>query len=209
VEPEPESDPHPGVVPESARRANGRLNAFGPGRHDAGVAEKASDRIAWAVEILDVGPDDRILEVGCGHGVAVSLVCEHLDRGRITAVDRSPKMIEMARTRNRAWGGRARFVTARIEDADLGDETYDRVFAVHVSAPPGPGRPWKSFVNVLRQVAGSTCSARRRDGSDRATPSGSAPSWLRRSEERASVEEVLVETVGNGLVSGVIARGSR
>jgi SAM-dependent methyltransferase len=105
------------------------------------VAEKASDRIAWAVEILDVGPDDRILEVGCGHGVAVSLVCEHLDRGRITAVDRSPKMIEMARTRNRAWGGRARFVTARIEDADLGDETYDRVFAVHVSAPHGPGRP--------------------------------------------------------------------
>jgi Methyltransferase domain len=173
------------------------------------VAEKASDRIAWAVEILDVGPDDRILEVGCGHGVAVSLVCEHLDRGRITAVDRSPKMIEMARTRNRAWGaGRASSpLGSRMQTSGMRPTTGS---SRSTSPPPmDPGGPWKSFVNVLRQVAGSTCSARRRDGSDRATPSGSAPSWLRRSEERASVEEVLVETVGNGLVSGVIARGSR
>jgi cyclopropane fatty-acyl-phospholipid synthase-like methyltransferase len=54
------------------------------------VATKASDRIAWAVDVLDVAPGDRILEVGCGHGVAVSLICERLDSGRITALDCSP-----------------------------------------------------------------------------------------------------------------------
>jgi hypothetical protein len=107
-------------------------------------------------------------------------------------------------------GGRARFVTARIEDADLGDETYDRVFAVHVSALHGPGRP----LEVVRE---------------RLAPGGrlylfsQAPGWKRpRHAERFGaelaatlgragfpVEEVLVETVGNGFVSGVIARGSR
>ena len=66
------------------------------------MATNASGRLRWAVELLEVAPGNRILKVGCGHGVAVSLVCERLESGRITAADRSPTMIEMARRRNRA-----------------------------------------------------------------------------------------------------------
>jgi SAM-dependent methyltransferase len=100
----------------------------------ATVAGKASERLRWAVETLNVDPDDRILEVGCGHGVAVSLVCDRLDGGRITAVDRSRKMVAAATKRNREHAGKVRFVTASIEHADLGDEAYDKAFAVHVAA---------------------------------------------------------------------------
>ena len=33
------------------------------------MAGKASERFVWAVDTLEVRPADRLLEVGCGHGV--------------------------------------------------------------------------------------------------------------------------------------------
>ena len=61
------------------------------------MAGKPSERFVWAVDTLAPDPADRVLEVGCGHGVAVSLVCAQLTSGRITAIDRSTKMIEWPR----------------------------------------------------------------------------------------------------------------
>src|ERR671925_213141 len=100
------------------------------------MAGKASDRFVWAVDTLEVRPADRLLEVGCGHGVAVSLVCEKPTTGTITAIDRSPKMIEMATRRNREHveAGRAVLEAVALEDADLGDRHFDKVFAFNVAS---------------------------------------------------------------------------
>jgi SAM-dependent methyltransferase len=102
---------------------------------EPGSASKASERFVWAVDTLAVRPTDRLLEVGCGHGVAVSLVCERLTTGTITAIDRSPKMIEMATRRNRGHvdAGRAALEPIALEDADLGDRRFDKVFAFNVA----------------------------------------------------------------------------
>jgi SAM-dependent methyltransferase len=99
------------------------------------MAGKASERFVWAVDTLKVGSADRLLEVGCGHGVAVSLVCERLTTGTIAAIDRSPKMIEMATRRNREHidAGRAVLKAVALEDADLGDRRFDKVFAFNVA----------------------------------------------------------------------------
>jgi precorrin-6B methylase 2 len=53
-------------------------------------------RVLWAVETLAVEPDDQLLEIGCCGGVAVSLICERLRKGTITAIDRSSTMVERA-----------------------------------------------------------------------------------------------------------------
>lgn len=79
-------------------------------------------------------PDDRVLEIGCGHGVEATLVCERLEEGHLTAVDHSAKMIQAATRRNAAYidAGGAEFLVATLEDLDLGDRRFDKIFAVRV-----------------------------------------------------------------------------
>ena len=95
---------------------------------------KAAERLVWAVDVLAAEPTARLLEIGCGPGVAVSLVCEKLDGGSITAIDRSAKMIETARKRNadHVASGVASFQTASLDQADLGDARFDKIFAINV-----------------------------------------------------------------------------
>jgi ubiquinone/menaquinone biosynthesis C-methylase UbiE len=94
-----------------------------------------SERLRSVVESLGIRPDDRVLEIGCGHGVAATFVCERLEGGHLTAVDRSEKMIRAAKRRNAAYveAGRAEFLVADLEDLDLGERRFDKIFAVRVA----------------------------------------------------------------------------
>lgn len=97
---------------------------------------RVPERLSWAVRQLAVGPDDRVLEIGCGHGAAAALVRDRLTgRGRITAIDRSATMIEVAARRNAACiaDGRAEFRTMALEDAQFPDQSFETVFAVNVN----------------------------------------------------------------------------
>lgn len=92
------------------------------------------ERLRRFVERMNIRPNDRVLEIGCGHGVAATLVCELLEDGRLTAVDRSKKMVEAASRRNaeHIQAGRAELICADFEDLDLGSRRFDKIFAVRV-----------------------------------------------------------------------------
>lgn len=93
------------------------------------------ERASWAVERLAVRPTDHLLEIGCGRGSMVTLVCERLGSGSIVALDRSASMIKIARQRNATYvtTGRAIFWTVALEAAELGNRRFDKIFASNVS----------------------------------------------------------------------------
>jgi ubiquinone/menaquinone biosynthesis C-methylase UbiE len=97
-------------------------------------------------------PADRVLEVGCGHGVLVSLLADRLDTGSVLALDRSATMVAAATRRNRAAveAGRVALVTAPLVDADLADLEFDVVVSFDVRALwTPPAAEWDVVARVL------------------------------------------------------------
>jgi cyclopropane fatty-acyl-phospholipid synthase-like methyltransferase len=92
------------------------------------------NRLTRAVAALSVRPGDTILEVGCGNGGAVTLVCERLDGGKILAIDRSVPMITLAKQRNAAniASGKAAFRAIDLVALSVSDR-FDKIFAVNVN----------------------------------------------------------------------------
>lgn len=84
---------------------------------------------------MGIRPTDRILEIGCGRGSAVSLICERLDGGQVTAIDRSITMVKLAEQRNSACvaAGKVVFHAAALDAANLDGERFDKVFAINVN----------------------------------------------------------------------------
>jgi SAM-dependent methyltransferase len=99
------------------------------------VSSRVPRRVQWAVQLLGVAPDDEILEIGCGPGVAISLVCEQLAGGRITAIDRSATAIQRATGRNAHHVASGKAVLRQVELAGLGPtgQRFDKVFAINVN----------------------------------------------------------------------------
>lgn len=100
------------------------------------MSTRPPQRLRTAVAAIDVRPADRVLEIGCGRGVAAALVCERLDTGRYVGVDRSGTAITAATTRNAesVMAGTARFITAALGALEPGEfDPFDVVFAVNVN----------------------------------------------------------------------------
>lgn len=112
------------------------------------------ERVSWAVDLLDVGPHDQILELGCGPGVAVRLICERLNGGQITAIDRSATAIHRATARNAEHLAAGRAVLQQSQIADLRGEAarFDKVLAINVNAfwTSSADLECQALVHVLR-----------------------------------------------------------
>ncbi|MFG3419935.1 SAM-dependent methyltransferase [Micromonospora sp. NPDC048063] len=93
------------------------------------------ERLRWAVDRLDLRAGHRVLEIGCGNGVAVALICAVPAVARVVAVDRSATALRAAAQRNAAQvaAGRAVFRHADLSTLDSSGERYDRILAVNVN----------------------------------------------------------------------------
>jgi SAM-dependent methyltransferase len=105
------------------------------------MPEKISPRLVEIVDALPLRAGMRVLEIGCGPGVAARAVLERIGNGHVLAIDRSAKAIALAKARSRAElaTGRLEFRQVSAEDVVLGkgEKPYDLAFAVRVGALDG------------------------------------------------------------------------
>jgi ubiquinone/menaquinone biosynthesis C-methylase UbiE len=114
--------------------------------HPSGLAGRAAGalmthrssnrkRNAWAVSLLEVRPDDRVLEIGFGPGLAVRELGRIAHEGYVCGVDHSELMVRQARRRN-TDGIRRGVVDLRLGSVDalpVFDAPFDKILAVNAA----------------------------------------------------------------------------
>jgi len=118
------------------------------GRRSSNVA-----RNRWAVRLLDVQPADRVIELGCGPGVAIAALAARAVRGLVVGVDHSQVMIRQARRRNRAAvrAGRVRLIHTPVQSLSISDGPFDAALAVNtVGMWPEPTARLRELARLLR-----------------------------------------------------------
>jgi trans-aconitate methyltransferase len=105
------------------------------------MSDRISPRIANYVAALPLRPDMRVLEIGCGPGVAARAVSALLTTGTILAIDRSAAAIATATdgSADEIASGRLAFRRVAVEDFELqaGEQPFDLAFAMRVGALDG------------------------------------------------------------------------
>lgn len=118
----------------------GRLAGWLMARNDA------DDR--WIVDLLDIQPEDRVLEAGCGPGVALALVIERLGSGSAAGVDHSEVMLLQAADRNKPAirAGTLQLQLGEAEHLPFPDVQFTKAFALHSVYF------WRSLERALREL---------------------------------------------------------
>lgn len=128
--------------------AVGHVAGWVMGRRSSNVA-----RNRWAVRLLDVQPTDRVIEIGCGPGVAIAALASRATRGLVVGVDHSQVMIRQASRRNRSVirAGRVRLIHAPVESMSVSDGPFDAALAVNtIGMWPDPPARLRELAGLLR-----------------------------------------------------------
>ena len=161
----------------------------------------------WMVQLLEVRPQDRVLEVGFGPGVALAELLARASDGFVAGVDASELMVAQARSRytDAIAAGRLEIRQGDASSLPYDDATFDKVCGTHVIYF------WRDAVATVRELRrvlrpGGTFALAYQER-DRMPPRGAAglsragarlfgPGEVEQVVRAAGFEDVRVETKG-------------
>jgi ubiquinone/menaquinone biosynthesis C-methylase UbiE len=103
---------------------------------------------AWAIELLEVRPNDRVLEVGSGSGVIIQRVAAVA--ACVVCVDLSQEMVEQARARNAGavLNRRVELRRGSVDSLPYERNTFDAALTINSF------QVWQNAVAGLREIHG-------------------------------------------------------
>lgn len=99
------------------------------------MAIKNRERSEWVIELLQVRPNDLILEVGFGSGADIGRVSALATQGFVAGIDRSDVMVKQAGRRNTAaiQAKRVELQCATSSSIPYDNAMFDKIFAINVA----------------------------------------------------------------------------
>jgi ubiquinone/menaquinone biosynthesis C-methylase UbiE len=112
------------------------------------MAHTNADCGAWVIDLLEVAPDDRLLEVGFGPGVVIQRLAKVAAAGHIAGIDLSGEMVEQARARNATavQSGRVELRHGSVQSLPFDDNSFDKALAINSM------QLWPNAVAALQEV---------------------------------------------------------
>jgi len=91
------------------------------------------DRIRWTLSLLEVKPNDRLLEIGFGPGFAVELASKIASKGFVAGVDHSNIMLGQASRRNAAAirNGNVELRLGSVSNLPRFSEPFDKIYTIN------------------------------------------------------------------------------
>ena len=85
------------------------------------------------LDLLELRPDDKVLEVGFGHGKTIRKGCLLIENGMFAGIDISKTMLSVAENYNKRLieKGRVELKLAGVDNIPYKDNYFDRVLTVH------------------------------------------------------------------------------
>lgn len=92
-----------------------------------------SERIDWTISLLQIKPDDRVLEIGFGPGIAIERVNRIAGEGFTAGVDHSEVMVKQASRRNAEEISKGKVMLALGSPLKLPafDKPFDKIFTIN------------------------------------------------------------------------------
>ena len=123
------------------------------------MASRASnlERNRWTVDLLELNPADRVLELGPGPGVTLGLLLEQTNAGLVVGMDHSETMLAQCRKRNARAVREGRLQLTQGSFTELLDlpGPFDKIVAVNALQFDGMSNEALSQIMALLKPGGT------------------------------------------------------
>jgi ubiquinone/menaquinone biosynthesis C-methylase UbiE len=112
------------------------------------MAIKNTERSMWVLSLLELGPADRVLEIGFGSGADIRRVAAHIREGFVVGIDHSEAMVRLASAKNAKAIGAGHVTLRQGSASNLAYESnsFDVVYSINVA------QFWDKPEEVAREI---------------------------------------------------------